>query len=124
MKGFVVKTFYVKGVLIAAGVLLAAPAFAQSNTTTGTTQQPMSGKQATQGAPTSTGAATHGYNSDSPTQAYKQNSQGAPTSVGPGTTRYSKQNAQGAPTSVGPGQAYKQDSQNLIHGDPSKMKQQ
>jgi hypothetical protein len=90
--------------VIAMGALLmAAPAFAQTDATKQKTQD---GNSPTQVGPGSA--------------AYKQKTQdgGSPTIVGPGSAAY-KQKTQdgGSPTMVGPASgAYKQKTQSLAHG--------
>jgi hypothetical protein len=121
---FVMKTLRLSVIAMGAGLLLAAPAFAQSTPTKQQTQDgngpamtgPASGasKQKTQdgGGPPMVGPASG---------AYKQKTQdgGSPTMVGPASGAY-KQKTQdgGSPTMVGPASgAYKQKTQSLSHGE-------
>jgi hypothetical protein len=99
------KTLRLSVLAMGAGLLLAAPAFAQSTPAT---------KQNTQdgNSPTTVGPGS---------AAYKQKTQdgNSPTMVGPASGAY-KQKTQdgGSPTMVGPASgAYKQKTQSMSHGD-------
>ena len=100
------KLLNLSATIMAAGLLAAVPAFAQ---TAAQKQQTQDGS-----SPTTVGPGS---------AASKQRTQdgNSPTTVGPGSTAY-KQRTQdgGSPTMVGPGSgAYKQRTQSLSHGDGS-----
>jgi hypothetical protein len=101
---FVMKAIRLSVIAIGAGLLMAAPAFAQTPAT----------KQKTQdgNSPTMVGPASG---------AYKQKTQdgNSPTMVGPASGAYKQKTQDGnSPTMVGPGsKAYKQQTQSLSHGD-------
>jgi hypothetical protein len=99
------KTLRLAVFAMGAGLLMAAPAFAQ--TTPAQKQKTQDGN-----SPTTVGPGS---------AAYKQKTQdgNSPTTVGPGSAAY-KQKTQdgGSPTMVGPASgAYKQKTQSLSHGD-------
>ena len=85
------KTLSISTALMAAGLMFAVPAFAQTNTPESTQAQ----KQKTQDG-------------------------NSPTTVGPGSAAYKQRTQDGnSPTMVGPGSAaYKQKTQSYSHGGP------
>ena len=99
------KTLRLSVLAMGAGLLLAAPAFAQS-----------AAKQNTQdgNSPTTVGPGS---------AAYKQKTQdgNSPTTVGPGSAAYKQKTQDGnSPTMVGPASgAYKQKTQSMSHSDGS-----
>jgi cytoskeletal protein RodZ len=94
------KMLPVSAVLMAAGLLVASPLYAQTNTDTAKPPASSAQKQKTQDG-------------------------NSPTTVGPGSAAYKQRTQDGnSPTTVGPGSAaYKQKTQSLSHGDPGSMKQ-
>jgi hypothetical protein len=99
---FPMKIFSVSAVMMVAGVLIAAPVFAQ-----------LPSKQKTDGdSPTIVGPGS---------AAYKQKTDGdSPTIVGPGSEAFKQKTDGDSPTIVGPGsEAFKQKTQSLSHSDPN-----
>jgi hypothetical protein len=109
VQGIPMKALNFSVIAMAAGLLVAAPAFAQS--TNGQKQRTQDG-----GTPTVVGPAS---------KASKQRTDGdSPTVVGPASGAYKQRTDGDSPTVVGPASgAYKQRTQSLSHSDPGPLKQ-
>jgi hypothetical protein len=101
---FVMKLFSLSAAMMVAGVLIAAPVYAQAPT-----KQKTDGDGLTQVGPGS--------------KAYKQKTDGdGLTQVGPGSKAYKQRTDGDGLAQVGPGsKAYKQNTQSLSHADGSPM---